>query len=103
MVKKWNEIRAPVTRDFLEVFRTWLIQKKINQEKQSQKILVEKSKNKFVGSSNYFNWIEHLTQTPIEDFRKLVIRFVLAPYLINVRKCSCEESYTIIKNCLDKM
>ena len=49
IVKKWNGIRAPVTRDFLEEFRTWLIQKKIDQQKQRQKILVERSKNKFVG------------------------------------------------------
>ena len=80
----------------------------VNSEKdkpreQSQKILVERSKNKFVGSSNYFNWIEHLTQTPIEDFRKLVIDIILAPYLINVRKLSnLEESYMIIRNWLDK-
>jgi len=73
-----------------------------NSFEDSRNLLVERSKNKFVGSSNYFNWIEHLTQTPSEDFQKLVIDFILAPYLINVRKCSCEESYTIIKNCLDK-
>jgi hypothetical protein len=39
IVKKWNGVRAPITRDFLEEFRTWLIQKKIDQEKQRQKIL----------------------------------------------------------------
>ena len=84
-------------------FRRYLIQKKIDQEKQRQKILVERSKNKFVGSSNYYSWIEHLTQTPIEDFRKLVIDIILAPYLINIRKLlNLEESYTIIRDWLDK-
>jgi len=102
IVKNWNGVRSPVTIGFLEEFRTWLIQKKIDQQKQRQKIRVERSKNKFVGSSNYYTGIEHLTQTPIEDFRKLVIDIILAPYLINVRKLSFEESYTIIRNWLDK-
>ena len=102
IVKKWNGVRAPITIDFLEEFRTWLIQKKIDQQKQRQKILVERSINKFDGSSNYYIWIENLIQTPIEDFRKLVIGIILAPYLINVRKLSFEESYTIIINWLDK-
>ena len=86
----------------LEEFRTYLIQKKIDQQKQRQKILVERSKNKFIGSSNYYSWIEHLIQTSIEDYRKLVIDLILAPYLINIRKISYQESYTIIKNWLDK-
>lgn len=30
IVKKWNGIRAPITRDFIEEFRTYLIQKKID-------------------------------------------------------------------------
>ncbi len=102
IVKNWNGVRSPVTIGFLEEFRNWLIQKKIDQQKQRQKILVERSKNKFVGSSNYYTGIEHLTQTPIEDFRKLVIDIILAPSLINVRKLSFEESYTIIRNWLDK-
>jgi hypothetical protein len=105
VIKKWNGVRAPVTIDFLEEFRSWLIQKKIDQEKQRQKILIERSKNKnkFVGSSsNYYFWVEHLIQTPIPDFRKLVIDLILAPYLINVRKLSYQESYAIIRNWLDK-
>ena len=102
IVKKWNGVRAPITRDFIEEFRIWLIQKKIDQQKQRQKILVERSKNKFVGSSNYYTWIEHLIQTPIEDFRKLVVDLILAPYLINIRKISDQVSYTIIRDWLDK-
>ena len=80
-----------------------MIQKKIDQQKQRQKIIIERSKNKFVGSSsNYYTWIEHLLQTPISDFRKLVIDLILAPYLINIKKLTYEESYTIIRNWLDK-
>ena len=104
IIKKWNGYRPSITTDLLIGFRRYLIQKKIDQEKQRQKILVERSKNKFVGSSNNYSWIEHhLLQTSIEDFRKLVIDIILAPYLINVRKLSnLEESYMIIRNWLDK-
>ena len=102
IIKRWNGYRPPIPTDLLIEFRRYLIQKKIDQEKQRQKIFVERSKNKFVGSSNYYNWIENLTQTPIEDFRKLVVDLILAPYLINIRKISYQESYTIIKDWLDK-
>jgi hypothetical protein len=105
IIKKWNKVRVSITKELIEEFRIWLIQKKIDLQKQRQKLLVErfKNKNKFVGSSsNYYSWIENLIQTPIPDYRKLVIDLVLAPYLINVRKLSYQESYTIIKNWLDK-
>jgi hypothetical protein len=101
IVQEWNGIRAHISREFIEDFRTYLIQKKIDQQKQRQKILVERSKNK-VSTANYYIWIENLLNTPIEDYRKLVIDLVLAPYLINVRNLSFEESYIIIKNWLNK-
>jgi len=67
------------------------------------KKLVERSKNKTkTDIGNYYSWIKHLLQTPIEDYRKLVINLILAPNLINVRKLPYQESYTIIKNWLDK-
>ena len=104
IVKKWNGQRVPVTRDLLKEFRTYLIQKKIDQEKQRLKILNERSKNKNkMESVSYYYWIEHLLlETPIPDLRKLVVGLVLAPYLINVKKLSIQESYTIIKNGFDK-
>jgi hypothetical protein len=80
-----------------------LVQKKIDQQKQIQKILNERSKNKNkINTENYYSWIEHLLNTSIQDFRKLVIDLVLAPYLINVKNLSFEESYNIIKNWVDK-
>ncbi len=103
IIKKWNGIRAPITRDFIEEFRTYLVQKKIDQQKQIQKILNERSKNKNkINTENYYSWIEHLLNTSIQDFRKLVIDLVLSPYLINVKNLSFEESYNIIKNWVDK-
>jgi hypothetical protein len=48
------------------------------------------------------SWIEKLLQTPIDDYRKFVVWRILSPYLINIRKCSVDEAYNIIKNWLDK-
>jgi len=102
VIKKWNGIRVPITKEFIEEFRTWLIQKKIDLQKQRQKISIERSKNKNNFDTKYYFWIEKLLNISIENFRKLVIDLVLAPYLINVKNLSFEKSYTIIKNWLDK-
>jgi len=103
VVNSRRQIRSPLTKELMLDFKRYLIHKKIDQDIQRQKILVERSKNKFVDSSNYYSWIENLIQIPIEDFRKLVIDIILAPYLINVKQLSnLEESYQIIKNWLDK-
>ena len=102
VIKKWNGIRVPITKEFIEEFRTWLIQKKIDLQKQRQKISIERSKNKNNFDTKYYFWIEKLLNISIENFRKLVIDLVLAPYLINVKNLSFEKSYIIIKNWLDK-
>jgi hypothetical protein len=47
-------------------------------------------------------WIEKLLQTPLADFRKKCIWRILAPYLINVRKLSYEESFGILVDWLEK-
>jgi hypothetical protein len=48
------------------------------------------------------SWIEKLLQTPLDDYRKFVIWRILSPYLINIRKCSVDEAFSILKNWLDK-
>jgi non-catalytic primase subunit PriX-like protein len=49
-----------------------------------------------------YYWIEKLLQTPIPDYRRRCIWKILAPYLINVRKLSPEQSFAIISDWLDK-
>jgi hypothetical protein len=53
-------------------------------------------------SNNIIPWVEKLLQTPIEDYRSRAVWRILAPYLINVRKLSYEEGFSIIKEWLDK-
>jgi hypothetical protein len=99
--QKWNGIRPNITREFIEDFRTYLIQKQIEENNRMQKLLSNRNKNVKVDNRHY-EWIEYLLQTPIEDFRKLVVDLILSPYLINIKKLSYEDSYTYIKNWLDK-
>ncbi len=75
IVKKWNGYRPPITTDLLIEFRRYLIQKKIDRQKQRQKILSIRNNNY---DPKYYPWIEHLIQTQIQDFRKLVIDIVLS-------------------------
>jgi hypothetical protein len=46
--------------------------------------------------------IEKLLQTPLEDHRKFIVWRILAPYLINIRKCSTHEATNMIIDWLDK-
>jgi hypothetical protein len=49
-----------------------------------------------------YQWIEHLLQTPIVDYRKHTIYLVLAPFLIVIKRLSLEKSYSIIKDWIVK-
>lgn len=40
--------------------------------------------------------------TPIDDYRKNAVALIVAPYLINIRKLSYEESFHIIKDWANK-
>ena len=58
-------------------------------------------------NSNAFatiDWIESniLQGSCIRDFRKITVDLVLAPYLINVRKCDYDVAYDTIAKWLDK-
>ena len=41
-------------------------------------------------------------QTPVEDYRKNAIALILAPYLINIKKISYDDSFSLIKDWLMK-
>ena len=52
---------------------------------------------------NYYEWIEEkILANPFEDYRKIIVDLILAPYLIKIKKLSYEQSYQVIKEWLDK-
>jgi hypothetical protein len=104
IVQKWNEVRSSITRDFIEDFRIYLIQKKIDEARQKQKILSIRNKNRVNNSNyiNYYKWIDQILQTPFSDCRKIIVDLILIPYLINIKKLSYQDSHRIIRDWLDK-
>ena len=106
IVQKWNGVRPTIPREFIEEFRTYLIQKKIDEARQKQKILSMRNKNRHANNSkyiNYYEWIDtKILANSFEDCRKIIVDLILAPYLINIKKLSYDESYQIIRDWLDK-
>jgi hypothetical protein len=109
IIQKWNGYRPPIPREFIEKFRTYLIQKKIDEEaKQNrQKIMLLKLKKLNKNATNnrnyYYEWIDKtILANPFPDYRKIIVNLILAPYLIVIKKLSYEESYQIIREWLDK-
>ena len=111
IIQKWNGYRPPIPREFIEEFRTYLIQKKIDEEaKQNrQKIMLLKLKKLNKNATNnrnyyyYYEWIDKtILANPFPDCRKIIVDLILAPYLINIKKLSYEESYQIIREWLEK-
>ena len=107
IIQQWNGYRPPV-KELLYDFRRYLIQKKIETYNYRQKILLNTriririNKNRYANLNYYYEWIERILQTPFEDGRKVILDLILAPYLINIKKLSYQESCQIIREWLDK-
>ena len=97
MVQKWNGVRPSLPREFVEEFRTCLIQNKIDEYRYRQKI-----KARSIHNNNIIFWIEKLLKTLIADYRKIIVNLILAPYLVVIKKLSYDESYQIINEWLQK-
>jgi len=110
IIQKWDGKR-PSIQPLLRDFRRWLIQKRINdvaelkkQEKKHNKYQIMTSQNQEPKNRiNKIKWIENgILENPLSDHRKYIIWRILSPYLLNVKSLPKEESYSVIKNWLDK-
>jgi hypothetical protein len=95
VVQRWDGQR-PAINYLLRDFRRWLIDEKLAQSKYT-----EKARPQTTNSTKIW-WIEGLLQTPIGDYRKFAVWRILAPYLINIRKCSVDVASSMIRDWLDK-
>jgi hypothetical protein len=96
IIQRWDG-QKPAINFLLRYFRLWLIN-----EKMQHKLMDSKRARIKTAIPTMISWIEKLLQTPIDDFRKFAVWHILAPYLINIRKCSADEAFNLIKNWLDK-
>ncbi|HEX2407792.1 MAG TPA: hypothetical protein VHJ38_11380, partial [Nitrososphaeraceae archaeon] len=100
IIQEWNGYRPPVV-ELLYDFRSYLIQKEIDDYNYKQKLFVANKKrnknhrdyypNKNHNNNNNYDWIEIILETPFEDYRKIMSSLILAPYLINVKKLPFQQ------------
>jgi hypothetical protein len=95
IIQRWDG-QKPAIQYLLRDFRRWLINEKLEQSRYVRRVRSETT------NSTMIWWIEKLLQTPLDDYRKFVTWRILAPYLINIRKCSVDEAYDIITDWLNK-
>ncbi len=95
IMHRWDGQR-PAINYLLRDFRRWLIAERLEHSKYTKRARAQTTDSTTIG------WIEKLLKTPLDDYRKFVVWRILAPYLVNTRKCSAVESYNVIKNWLDK-
>jgi hypothetical protein len=102
IIQKWNGY-SPAINYLLRDFRRYLIQQKINsrleEAKRQRRHFIDRSNAATVrnGNCHIISWIETLLQIPLSDHRKYCIWRILSPYLLNVKKLSNEEAYSITK------
>lgn len=97
IIQKWNGC-SPNIRLLLGNFHAYLVDQRLKQIRSYGEIKLRCTSKR----RNAIFWIEMLLRQPLTDHRKYCIWRILAPYLINVRKQSEKESYSIISNWLEK-
>jgi hypothetical protein len=96
-----------VSNDFLIKFHSHLVQELIDDKVEKLKRRQKLAEGLFRNNNNNNNvssliWIDKLLQTPVEDNRKDLLYWVLAPYLITVRGLDYDIAYAILDAWLDK-
>ena len=94
IIQEWNRAR-PSIKYLLSDFRRYLINQKINDLNKKREAERRLNYQSNIGNNNIF-WIEKLLNTPVSDFRKNAINLILAPYLVNIKKLSYQESFNIL-------
>jgi hypothetical protein len=109
IIQKWDGIR-PKFNPLLYDFNIWLADKKLKEINELRRLKQKAKRRREYDTSSTaatskpgeIKWIEILLQTPIEDYRKIVIGLILAPYLVNIKKLSYGDAFSIIKGWLNK-
>ena len=95
VVQRWDENKPPI-QYLLRDFRRHLIQKQLDE------INHHKIRSLDIPKPTPIGWIERQLQTPVADNRRYSVWRILAPYLVNLRRLSDEESYFIIISWLER-
>lgn len=113
IVQKWNgDSKVPVHLLYSK-FLAYLIDQgsKVvkHHNSKTHTTLSENSKSAYIVEKNsrlqrgkHIDWIEQLLQTPLPEHRKYCIWRILAPYFINIKHLSSDDSYNKIYQWLDR-
>ena len=97
--QKWDGYGPPMYL-LLESFYGYLVDQKLKEMKLKKGF--EKRYAITSGQSYSIHWIATVLKTPIEDYRKNALALILASYVINIKKLSYDEAFSIIKEWLSK-
>ncbi len=105
IIQKWDCHRHKIQL-LLGSFYAYLVDRKFREEVQRQK---QQRFSKFRYNDNnspshttIIPWIETLVKTPIDDYRKTVIRRILSRYLINKKGLCYDDAFNVIDDWLKK-
>lgn len=99
IIQEWDGYRPPMNL-LIGSFHAYLIDQKIKEDKLRKRI--EKRFHIRTEQVHSISWIETLLKNPVADYRKNAVGLILAPYLINIRKCTYEMASVLIKDWLRK-
>ena len=100
IIQEWNRAR-PSIKFLLKHFKRYIINQKIKEINKKRKI-EKRSGYQSNPENNRIFWIEKLLDTPISDFRKNATNLILAPYLVNIKKLSYQQSFVTLTDWLQK-
>jgi hypothetical protein len=92
-----------VKNEFLMKFHSMLVQEVIDEKmkKLERRKMISLGLLK-EGNNNSLDWIDKLLQIPVQDNRKDLLFWVLAPYLITVKGLDYDKAYSVLEQWLDK-
>ncbi len=96
---EWQKVTNTI---ILKDFRRWLIQEELKHKREIkiQELRYKQSPTTLL-NNKAVECIEKLLQTPIEDHRKYCLWNILLPYLLNKKKISKEETFSILEKWLE--
>jgi hypothetical protein len=89
-MKKWDGKRRGPIYLFIGSFLGYLVDHNLKEiqdrQKQFSKYIHRNINNSPIVNNTTIPWIQNILQTPISDSRKYVIRTIIVPYLVTIKR-----------------